>query len=98
MRVSLVSSGRHYVIRVADTGTGVAGKDLSRIFEPFFTTKTYGSGLGLAITKKVIEDHGGRIDVTSVVGAGTEVTITLPAPRDGRMERIGNDHDERNST
>ena len=98
VRVSLVSSGRHYVIRVADTGTGVPERDLSRIFEPFFTTKTYGSGLGLAITKKVIEDHGGRIAVTSAVGAGTEVTITLPAPRDGRMEEIGNDHDERNST
>jgi len=98
VRVSLVSSGRHYVIRVADTGTGVPEKNLSRIFEPFFTTKTYGSGLGLAITKKVIEDHGGRIAVTSAVGAGTEVTITLPAPRDGRMEEIGHDHDECNST
>jgi two-component system sensor histidine kinase HydH len=98
VRVSLVPSGRYYVIRVADTGTGVPEKNLSRIFEPFFTTKTYGSGLGLAITRKVIEDHGGRIAVKSAVGAGTEVTITLPAPRDGRMVEIGHDHDGCNST
>ena len=98
VRVSLASSGRHYVIRVADTGTGIPEKDLSRIFEPFFTTKTCGGGLGLAITKKVIEDHGGRIAVKSAVGVGTEVTITLPAPRDGQMEGIGRDHDARGST
>ncbi len=96
--VSLVSSGRGYVIRVADTGTGVPEQDLPRIFEPFFTTKTYGSGLGLAITKKTIEDHGGRIAVTSAVGEGTEVAITLPAPRDGRTEATGHDRDGDDST
>ncbi len=96
--VSLASSGRRYVIRVADTGIGVPEHDLSRIFEPFFTTKTWGSGLGLAITKKTIEDHGGRIAVTSTTGAGTTVTITLPAPRDGRTEAIGRDRDGNDST
>ena len=96
--VSLASSGGRYVIRVADTGSGIAGKDLSRIFEPFFTTKTYGSGLGLAITKKVIEDHGGRIEVQSAAGTGTEVTITLPAPRDGRNGDIGRERRADGST
>jgi signal transduction histidine kinase len=98
VRVLLASSGRHYIIRVADTGTGIPEKDLSRIFEPFFTTKTYGSGLGLAITKKVIEDHGGRIGIQSAAGAGTEVTITLPAPGDGRMGKIESEHDANGST
>lgn len=98
VRVTLVSNGRQYVIRVTDTGAGVPEKDLSRIFEPFFTTKTYGSGLGLTITKKVIEDHGGRIAVKSAVGAGTEVTITLPAPHEDRMEEIERDRDGCEST
>jgi len=92
VRVSLALRGRHYVIRIADTGTGIPAKDLPRIFEPFFTTKTYGSGLGLAITKKAIEDHGGRIDIKSATGAGTEVTIALPVPREGRMEKMRNNH------
>jgi signal transduction histidine kinase len=82
VRVSLAASGRSYVIRVSDTGAGIPARDLPHIFEPFFTTKTYGSGLGLAITKRAIEDHGGRIGVTSAAGAGTEVTITFPAPRE----------------
>jgi signal transduction histidine kinase len=97
VRVSLASSGRNYTIRVADTGSGIPEKDLSRIFEPFFTTKTYGSGLGLAIAKKAVEDHGGRIAIKSAAGAGTEVTITLPAPPDGRMEEIENGHDANGS-
>jgi signal transduction histidine kinase len=89
VRVALASNGRRYVIRVSDTGSGIAEKDLARIFEPFFTTKAYGSGLGLAITKKVIEDHGGEISVHSVAGEGTEVTVTLPVPRDGRTGSAG---------
>jgi signal transduction histidine kinase len=89
VRVSLSTSGHEYVVRVTDTGAGIPEKDRSRIFEPFFTTKAQGSGLGLAIAKKTIEDHGGRIEVTS--GAGTEVTITLPA-RPGEHE-AGNGRD-----
>jgi signal transduction histidine kinase len=94
VRVSLSSSGRRYVVRVEDTGAGIAEKDLSRIFDPFFTTKTHGSGLGLAITKTVIEDHGGTIDVRSVAGRGTEVTVTLPAPPEGPDGETKIEHDE----
>jgi signal transduction histidine kinase len=93
IRVTLASNGRHYVIRIEDTGRGIAERDMARIFEPFFTTKANGSGLGLSITKKVIEDHGGGIGVTSAVETGTVVTIMLPVSRPKRTETIeGDEH------
>lgn len=62
-----------------DTGTGISEEDRKRIFEPFFTTKQEGTGLGLAIAKKIIEVHGGRIEVSTVPQHGTTFTIFLPA-------------------
>jgi len=67
-----------FVLRVSDTGVGVSEENLSRIFEPFFTTKSQGLGLGLAMTKRVIEEHGGKIEFSSTEGRGSEVTIHLP--------------------
>jgi signal transduction histidine kinase len=64
-------------VRFADTGHGIAPESLEHLFEPYFTTKERGTGLGLALTKKLIEDHGGRITVESRVGMGTTFTITL---------------------
>jgi signal transduction histidine kinase len=81
IHVALTSDERRYVIRIADTGSGIPEKDLERIFEPFYTTKPSGSGLGLAISRRIIEDHGGEIAVVSASGTGTEVTITLPVHR-----------------
>ena len=66
------------VLTVADKGPGIAPKDLQRIFEPFFTTKTSGVGLGLPMVHKIIQQHGGRIDVVSTKGQGTEVRVHLP--------------------
>jgi signal transduction histidine kinase len=68
------------VVDVADSGNGIAEDVLPRIFEPFFTTKAKGSGLGLAVVKRIVEDHGGRISVRSVVGEGTAFTVRLPIP------------------
>jgi signal transduction histidine kinase len=51
---------------------------LQRIFDPFFTTKAEGTGLGLPVTKKIIEAHGGVIEVESRLGAGTTVVVRLP--------------------
>jgi signal transduction histidine kinase len=62
----------------ADTGKGMEPAVLSRIFEPFFTTKPGGTGLGLAIAQKIVESHGGRIEVTSEVGKGTTFRVRLP--------------------
>ena len=76
-----------FVLRIADTGTGMSEEHLARIFEPFFTTKGEGLGLGLAMTKRVIEEHGGRIEFTSVEGQGSDVTISLPlAGTDGTRQ------------
>ncbi|NUQ60881.1 MAG: sensor histidine kinase [Pirellulales bacterium] len=63
-----------------DTGCGVAPNALEHIFEAFFSTKRGGSGLGLPTARKIIEAHGGRIDVQSEVGKGTQFTIKLPVP------------------
>jgi two-component system NtrC family sensor kinase len=67
-------------ISVSDTGCGIAPENLTRIFEPFFTTKPVGSGtgLGLSLSYGIVNKHGGRIDVDSVVGRGTTFTVWLP--------------------
>jgi signal transduction histidine kinase len=66
------------VIEVEDTGSGIPPEHLDRIFEPYFTTKESGTGLGLALAHKIVQEHGGRIDVESRVGAGATFTVTLP--------------------
>jgi two-component system sensor histidine kinase PilS (NtrC family) len=62
----------------ADTGIGIAPEYLGKIFDPFFTTKSGGTGLGLAIAYRIIEDHGGRIEVDSEFGKGAQFRIRLP--------------------
>jgi two-component system NtrC family sensor kinase len=63
---------------VADTGTGIAKENVERIFLPFITTKTKGTGLGLSVVQKIVENHGGRIEVASEVGKGSTFTVFLP--------------------
>lgn len=65
-------------IRVCDTGVGMGAEVLRRIFEPFYTTRREGTGLGLAIVRKIVEQHGGTIEVSSTLGHGTCFTITWP--------------------
>jgi signal transduction histidine kinase len=72
--------GTHAVIiHVIDTGPGMDPEVLDTIFQPYFTTKSAGSGLGLPTTRRLIEAHGGRIEVFSQPGKGTDITIILPA-------------------
>lgn len=65
-------------VRFCDSGEGIDPASLPRIFEPFYTTKQEGTGLGLSITRKIIEAHGGTLQVDSVTGEGTVVLIRLP--------------------
>jgi signal transduction histidine kinase len=58
---------------------GIPADQLDALFTPFYTTKKRGTGLGLALTHKIIEEHGGRIHITSDVGQGTAVTVILPS-------------------
>ncbi len=69
---------RYAVVRVADTGCGVAEEHCDKLFYPFFTTKKQGSGVGLAMAKKIVDSHRGLIDVASRQGEGTTFTVRLP--------------------
>ena len=81
----------HVAVEVADNGHGIPADVLPKIFDPFFTTKEVGkgTGLGLSICYKIVENHGGKLEVQSKPGAGTRFTVVLPvkppvaaAPRD----------------
>jgi PAS domain S-box-containing protein len=65
-------------ISFADTGIGMSKETLAKLFTPLFTTKAQGMGFGLAICKRVVEAHGGKISVESVLDKGTTFTVTLP--------------------
>lgn len=74
------TDGKPWVeMTVRDTGVGIKKAHLSRLFEPFYTTKETGSGLGLAIAYRIMQDHGGTIQVSSTPGTGTTVVMTFPA-------------------
>jgi len=71
--------GEWVELEVYDNGEGIPDDVLTRIFDPFFTTKTQGgTGLGLAISKKIVEEAGGTITASSVLGEGTRFTVRLP--------------------
>lgn len=65
-------------VSVADTGTGIPPETVNRVFEPFFTTKDKGTGLGLMIVQRIVQEHGGRIELESHQGEGTTFRIWLP--------------------
>ena len=65
-------------VSVIDGGCGVNPELIDKIFEPFFTTKLHGTGLGLAMAQRIVEEHGGAIDVTNVPGGGAVFTVRLP--------------------
>ena len=65
-------------ITVSDTGEGISPEHMEKLFDPFFTTKAEGTGLGLAVVYRIIEDHGGMIDVESENGKGSTFRVRLP--------------------
>jgi signal transduction histidine kinase len=78
VRVELSTLDGNAAISVTDSGRGIAPEHLPNIFRPFFTTKGNGTGLGLSLAHRIIEDHHGRIEVTSEVGRGTKFLLILP--------------------
>lgn len=77
VRVQLAKRNRAE-IHVIDNGPGIAPAQIPRIFDPFFTTKNRGSGLGLAVVHSIVENHGGKISVTSEVGEGCDFKLEIP--------------------
>ncbi len=81
-QVTVSTDGREQDVRITirDNGTGMPDEVLRKIFDPFFTTKsgTQGTGLGLSISHEIIQEHGGKIEVDTKEGEGTEFRITLP--------------------
>jgi two-component system sensor histidine kinase AtoS len=73
-----VGSGRRVAIEIEDSGVGIPPAAVDRVFNPFFSTKDSGTGLGLALTYKIVDDHGGSIDVRSLPGVGTTFRLVLP--------------------
>lgn len=73
-------------IAFADTGCGIPEEEIEQVFQPFFTTREDGTGLGLPISQRIIENHGGWIDVDSRPGEGTSFVVYLPMDEDGLGE------------
>jgi signal transduction histidine kinase len=73
-------------VRFRDTGVGISPGDLKNLFIPFYTTKEKGTGLGLPISQRIIENHGGTIEVRSQQGKGATFTVLLPIEADAYAE------------
>ena len=82
LEISTRAEDGFIVTEFKDNGCGIPEENLGKLFEPLFTTKTKGIGLGLAVSKRIIEAHGGSIEVESEIGKGTTFTIKLPTSAD----------------
>lgn len=80
--VATERDARRIIITVRDNGVGIVPENLSRAFDPYFTTKNDGTGLGLAMSAKIVEEHGGWMELSSVAGSYTEVRVILPLPEE----------------
>jgi PAS domain S-box-containing protein len=89
LTISTKESDGNVEIMFIDTGIGMAKEVMEKIWTPFFTTKAEGMGLGLPICKRVIEAHGGKISVESIVGEGTTFAVTIPVEPKPKEKRGG---------
>lgn len=76
--VQTVREGPHVLLRVTDTGAGIAPELQAKVLDPYFSTKKSGTGLGLPTVRRVAEEHGGTLTMESEVGKGTQFTVRLP--------------------
>jgi K+-sensing histidine kinase KdpD len=90
-RRSRLGYGQFAEVRFRDTGIGIPRDKLKKLFIPFYTTKQMGTGLGLAISHRIINQHGGTIEVRSTLGQGSTFSVFLPAAEPapaGKVEDI----------
>jgi len=73
--------GDQIVLTVIDNGPGFQGGLIERAFDPYVTSKPKGTGLGLAIVRRVVEEHGGQVELENAPQGGARICITLPAAR-----------------
>jgi C4-dicarboxylate-specific signal transduction histidine kinase len=80
IEIATSASGPDVLLRIADSGSGIAREHLGSVFDPFFTTKEEGKGigLGLAVSYAIVQEHGGRISARNRPGGGAEFVVTLP--------------------
>jgi two-component system nitrogen regulation sensor histidine kinase NtrY len=78
IKINTSHSNSNILIEIIDNGFGIEQNDIKEIFKPYFTKSQGGTGLGLAIVKRIIENHGGTIDVDSQVNVGTSFNISFP--------------------
>src|SRR4029079_10505406 len=78
-RRSRLGYGQFAEVRFRDTGIGIPRDKLKKLFIPFYTTKQKGTGLGLAISHRIVNQHGGPIEVRSTIGQGSTFSVFLPA-------------------
>ena len=78
IKINTSHSISNILIEIIDNGFGIEQNDIKEIFKPYFTKSQGGTGLGLAIVKRIIENHGGTIDVDSQVNVGTSFNISFP--------------------
>lgn len=95
IRIDLVREDGHAVVKVHDTGHGIAQSDLGKVFEPFWGTKGVGigTGMGLSVSHGIVQRHGGEISVESTQGKGTVFTVKLPLVQEAG-ERVGPDQEK----
>jgi signal transduction histidine kinase len=73
--------GDRVLLEISDTGPGIPDDVLENVFDPFFTTKEAGTGLGLSIVRKIVDQHGGDVQIRSESEGGTRVTVRIPTGR-----------------
>lgn len=76
--VALRGKPDNVIVQVTDTGAGMEPEVSAQAFQPYFSTKKRGTGLGLALARRIAEDHGGSLELSSEVGKGTQFTLRLP--------------------
>ena len=78
LEISSRQIGENVEFTFTDSGMGMSEQTKAKLFMPLFTTKAQGMGFGLAICKRIVEAHGGKISVDTILGKGTTFTVTLP--------------------
>jgi two-component system sensor histidine kinase PilS (NtrC family) len=86
LNVHTLISGDDYHIVFSDSGRGMSAIDLQRLFQPFRTNFPTGTGLGMAISYRIIQEHGGKIEVTSREGEGTSIAVSLPVAAEVKLQ------------